>query len=198
MICYLPDGTPSEAGSAPRPVGVFPGSFNPLHQGHRRLAEVACEWLQGPVHFELSRTNVDKPTLTDAEIQRRVRQFRHLAPIWVTDSPRFLQKALLFPGVTFIIGADTAERLVDPKYADGSEAAMLDGLKLLHAVGCRLLVAGRTNADGQFCCWQPPPTLPARLAALFAMIPEERFRVDLSSSILRQQGFGLPAGDAES
>src|SRR5438128_5706145 len=49
--------------SAPRPVVLFPGSFNPMHEGHVSLAQVAEALRQEPVAFELSVTNVDKPPL---------------------------------------------------------------------------------------------------------------------------------------
>ena len=34
--------------------GVLPGSFNPLHQGHHRLATVASEMLGADITFELA------------------------------------------------------------------------------------------------------------------------------------------------
>ena len=49
--------------SAPPPLVLFPGSFNPMHEGHVLLARVAEELRQQPVAFEISVTNVDKPPL---------------------------------------------------------------------------------------------------------------------------------------
>ena len=49
--------------SAPQPSVLFPGSFNPMHEGHVLLARVAEELRQQPVAFEISVTNVDKPPL---------------------------------------------------------------------------------------------------------------------------------------
>ena len=49
--------------SAPRPVVLMPGSFNPVHAGHVLLARVAEELRQQPLAFEISVTNVDKPPL---------------------------------------------------------------------------------------------------------------------------------------
>ena len=37
---------------------IFAGAFNPLHDGHRRMARVAAERLQLPVEFEISILNV--------------------------------------------------------------------------------------------------------------------------------------------
>src|SRR5690606_21233627 len=43
-----------------RPVALLPGSFHPLHDGHRGMARVARRKLSAPVVWELSVANVDK------------------------------------------------------------------------------------------------------------------------------------------
>lgn len=49
---------------APREgVALLPGTFNPLHSGHRRMAEMAAEILRTDVWYELSIENVDKRRL---------------------------------------------------------------------------------------------------------------------------------------
>ena len=45
--------------SAPRPLVLLPGSFNPIHAGHMLLARVAEELRQQPMTFEMSVTNVE-------------------------------------------------------------------------------------------------------------------------------------------
>jgi hypothetical protein len=60
--------------SAPRPVVLLPGSFNPLHEGHVLLARVAEKFRQQPVAFEISVTNVDKPPLKGMEVRHRLAQ----------------------------------------------------------------------------------------------------------------------------
>src|SRR5437763_52476 len=62
----------SGAPTAPRL--VFPGAFNPLHEGHRQMAKVAARRLGAAVAFELSITNVDKPPLDFIEMQQRTNQ----------------------------------------------------------------------------------------------------------------------------
>ena len=49
---------------------MLPGSFNPLHNGHLRMASVAERRLGRRVEFELSVTNVDKSTLDVAELRK--------------------------------------------------------------------------------------------------------------------------------
>ncbi|HEY1412382.1 MAG TPA: hypothetical protein VGF36_09580, partial [Rhodopila sp.] len=102
--------------SAPIPLLVLPGSFNPVHDGHVSLARVAEEVRQRPATFEISVTNVDKPALTGETVRVRIAQFAGKRPLELTRAPTFLEKSRLFPGATFVIGADTAERLVAQKY----------------------------------------------------------------------------------
>ena len=42
---------------------IFPGAFNPLHDGHREMVNIAREILGQSVTLELSIKNVDKPSL---------------------------------------------------------------------------------------------------------------------------------------
>jgi nicotinic acid mononucleotide adenylyltransferase/nicotinamide mononucleotide (NMN) deamidase PncC len=169
---------------APLPSAVMPGSFNPRHDGHTRLAQTAAEILGTPIHFELSVLNVDKPALTAAEVRRRLDQFAGRATVELTRAPTFLEKSRIFPNVTFVIGADTAERLVAARYYGDSEAQMLAALEEMAARGARFLVAARRDAAGRVHSLADA-AVPARFAGLFTQIPESRFRVDISSTALR-------------
>src|SRR5271168_1631860 len=104
--------------SAPQPFVLFPGSFNPMHEGHVLLARVAEEVRQQPLAFEISVANVDKPPLAGETVRHRLSQFAWKSPVELTRAPTFLDKSRLFPSTTFVIGADTAERLVAPRYYD--------------------------------------------------------------------------------
>ena len=157
---------------------MLPGSFNPLHAGHVRLAAVAARRLGGPVHFELSAANVDKPDLPAAEVERRVGQFAGVGPVWVTRAATFVEKARLLPGVGFVVGFDTAVRVIDPRYY-GDAAARDAALRELADLGARFLVGGRLCGDGAFRQWAGDHP------HLFEVIPEAEFRVDLSSTQLR-------------
>ena len=109
--------------SAPR--ALLPGSFDPLHRGHLGLADAAETELGLPVALELSLSNVDKPDLAPAEIARRVGQVGGRRPIVIDSAPTFVEKSRLFPGAVFVIGADTAIRVVDPAYYGANRAAMV-------------------------------------------------------------------------
>jgi hypothetical protein len=186
-VTIHPDGR--IVADAPVLGGVLPGSFNPLHDGHERLAEVASQMLNAEVTFELSITNVDKPPLEEAEIRRRVAQFAGKGSVVVTHAPVYYEKARLFPGCAFVIGWDTAVRLVDPRYYGGSEAKMLMALEETRRLGCRFLVAGRVD-NGVFRTLDDV-ALPQEFREMFATIPESAFRYDISSTQLRKAGHRL-------
>ena len=170
--------------SAPQPLLIFPGSFNPLHEGHVLLARVAEELRQQPLAFEISVTNVDKPPLTAETVRHRFAQFAWKSPVELTRAPTFVEKSRLFPGTTFVIGADTAERLVAPKYYGDDEARMHSALEEIANSGSSFLVAVRIDAAGRVRGLNDIP-VPRRYADLFTEIPEHRFRVDTSSSEIR-------------
>lgn len=169
--------------NAPVHAGILPGAFNPLHIGHEQLAQVAGEILGTEVAFELSVRNVDKVPLAAEEVRRRLAQFAGRWRIVLTDAPLFVHKAHLFPGCTFVIGYDTARRLVDPVYYAGQESQMLAALAEIRAAGCSFLVAGRL-VGGVYHTLADVP-IPPGFADLFRAIPESRFRVDISSTEIR-------------
>ena len=98
----------------------------------------------------MSIANVDKPPLLMEEVEHRLRQFAWHAPVWLTRAPTFAEKAALFPGATFVVGSDTAIRIVDPAYYGNSVERMTAVLEQIRVLGCRFLVAGRVDAVGQF------------------------------------------------
>jgi hypothetical protein len=182
-VCVEADGR--LRADAPGPRLLVPGAFNPIHAGHWGLAEVG-ENLTGLVAaFELSVTNVDKPSLDAEEVRRRLAQFTSRAPVWLVRAPTFVEKARLFPGATFVVGADTAERIVAPRYYQDSAETMGQALDEIRKHGCRFLVAGRVGADGHFTELHNLD-IPDRLRDLFAAIPARAFRVDVSSTALRR------------
>ncbi|HEY8872498.1 MAG TPA: hypothetical protein VIM52_05675 [Stellaceae bacterium] len=170
--------------SAPQPFVLFPGSFNPMHAGHVLLARAAEELRQQPVAFEISVTNVDKPPLAGDTVRHRLLQFAWKSPVELTRAPTFVEKSRLFPGATFVVGADTAERLFGAKYYGGDEVRMHTALDEIASSGGSFLVAVRIDAAGRVRALNDIP-VPRRYADLFTEIPEHRFRFDTSSSEIR-------------
>ena len=143
------------------PTGILPGAFNPVHAAHWGLADAAERTLGLPVAFELSIVNVDKPPLAPDVIQRRHAPFAGRAGLWLTSAPRFVDKGQLFPGAVFIVGADTAERVVNPSYYDGDVDKMRDALARLRDHGSRFLVACRVSSGGECVTLPDVPVPPA-------------------------------------
>jgi hypothetical protein len=173
--------------SAPRPLVLLPGSFNPMHAGHVSLARVAEELRQQPLAFEISVTNVDKPPLAGETVRHRLAQFAWKSPVELTRAPTFVEKSRLFPRTTFVIGADTADRLFAPKYYGDDELRMHGALEEIASSGVSFLVAVRSDAAGRVRALSDIP-VPSRYADLFTAIPEHRFRLDTSSSEIRAGG----------
>jgi len=170
--------------SAPQPFVLFPGSFNPMHEGHILLARAAEELRQQPLAFEISVTNVDKPPLAGETVRHRLLQFAWKSPVELTRAPTFVEKSRLFPGTTFVVGADTAERLFGAKYYGDDEVRMHMALEEIANSGASFLVAVRIDAAGRVRALNDIP-VPRRYADLFSEIPEHRFRFDTSSSEIR-------------
>lgn len=181
-VTARPDGEMTLA--APQPSVLLPGSFNPVHAGHRRLARVAEEMRQQPLAFEISVTNVDKPPLAGEAVRRRVAQFAWKSAVELTRAPTFLEKSRLFPRATFVIGADTAERVVAVKYYGGDEDRMHAALEEIAGAGASFLVAVRSDAAGRLLALSDV-VVPHRYIDLFVPIPEHRFRLDASSTEIR-------------
>lgn len=178
-----PDGRISL--TPPRPLALLSGSFRPLHDGHRGMREAAARRLCFDVHYEISIKNVEKPEVEPHDLHARLKQFEGHVGIYVTRAATFIEKAELFPGSVFVVGADTAIRIIDPKFYGDDLEKRDEALEGLKRFGNRFLVAGRCDVLGHFVGLDEIP-LPQEYMSLFEGIPETEFRADVSSTQLRR------------
>lgn len=129
---------------------LLPASFNPLHDAHRAMAKVASEKMGHTCHFEMSITNANKPPLTYTEIYQRLDHFDKChqfkngeGDLWITRLPTFIEKAEHFAPVIFVVGADTAHRICDPRFYGGSESKMLAALQRMTDLGVKFVCFSR-------------------------------------------------------
>lgn len=178
LVALTPATAPVSAGRA----AILPGSFDPLHDGHRAMAAIAARITGLPVAWEMSVWNVDKPALDHVEIARRCDAFAD-SPAWLTAAPTFTEKLDLFPGAVFVIGADTYLRLWDPRYYGGCAERAASAVDRIAREAAGLVVFGRVR-DGTFVDPAAIPAPPA-LRAIATFVDEKTFRDDVSSTRLR-------------
>ena len=168
---------------------ILSGSFNPLHEGHTALLHTAEKLLGHPAFMEISIWNLDKPPLDYLEMQAQQTALNDY-PLLFSNTPSFEEKSRLFPGVTFILGLDTIVRIADPRYYDKHIEMRDQAIANMTARGNRFLVFGRLR-DGRFETLNEVK-IPSALRAICTAIPEADYRVDVSSSELRQRDNDAP------
>ncbi len=155
---------------------IFPGSFNPIHAAHRQIAQYAEKLLKKYCWYEISMTNVDKPSLDYLTIEERINTLDR--GVIISNAATFTEKARTFPNSTFVVGFDTLRRIIDEKYAGPIEQVT----DIFHQFNTKFLVFGRVDSSGEFnCSLEGFPEYFRQNATLVS-----DFRCDISSTKLRK------------
>ncbi len=107
-------------------VAIYPGSWNPFHDGHKAVIDMSKTILGVEPILELAVDNADKGQLDFIEIAKRSSLISD-RPHILTRATTFVQKAHLFNQMfkdkllVFVVGADTWVRLWEPKYGYAPE-----------------------------------------------------------------------------
>ena len=209
---------------------VMPGSFNPPHRGHISLGQAAVRAAERmgyysrhdtlPIFMELSLTNADKPPIDPQTASERIRKFLTLENLprqWglvLTRAPLFSQKLTCLQQcimdradgkhgkVSFVIGADTLARILNPKYYNDDKDQMISALMSMK--GAHFFAGGRVEQKKeshdrrQFITGKDELSgLPEDLKNKFTIIEEQEFRVDISSTEIREKDAQRSAARSE-
>jgi Cytidylyltransferase-like len=188
-LALLPDGSLQtgslKTGETFANAAILSGSFNPLHEGHKKLSSVASQQLNKDVVFELPLINAEKAPIDLAEARKRAVQFLGFDTLLLSRAPLFDMKAEFYPNSTFILGADTAARLVAPRFYSDDMVKMKASLEHLRSRGAKFLVAGRSSKDDFKTLGDIE--IPDEYRDMFSEIPESAFKMDISSTELRKR-----------
>ena len=173
------------SGSKPRV--ILSGSFNPIHSAHIELVRIASKIVKKPILFELSIKNQEpsKGLLKMKEFKKRILQFKNIGDLAITNLPTFEEKSFLFKNSVFVVGFDTAMRILDTNYySDRLEKSIIKILSEIKKNNCSFLVAGRLHLD-QFRTLKDLK-IPKGFESMFKEIDHKKFRIDQSSTEIRK------------
>lgn len=158
---------------------ILSGSFNPLHKGHTELLIASEKETTAKPLFEISILNVDKSQINFFDLTKRIKQFKSNGKLIITNSPTFKEKSSLFKKSIFVVGYDTALRLLDKKYYPYE---INDAYNEIKKNECSFLVTGRYIHKKYY---DPNEIDYGEFKDFFSVLAEDKFRLDISSTILR-------------
>lgn len=141
-IPYFANELDKEAYENGDPLVIMPGSFNPIHDCHIQMAKHAQVYTNRRVFLEYAAKRLDKERNRDIlEVTQELCE-RGFSSV-ITDTPFFYQKAELFKGCVFVVGADTYGRIIDQKYFSCEQELRNSLWAIQDLCGCEVLVYPR-------------------------------------------------------
>ena len=131
-------------------IPIFPGAFNPAHQGHFEIAD-RIESDHGSCVMSICSTSPHKPPLS---LQQMLRHSTRLNAgslklhrfMYTRGDPLYIDKARNSPGSRLVMGADALERMLDPQWGTDIEKMFAE----FEQLGTTFTVFGRPLAKDSY------------------------------------------------
>lgn len=112
---------------------IFPGAFNPLHEAHITMHNLAQKHVGLTCLLEITDNHPDKGLIGHKDLANRIRKIRDsLLPVVITSASTYLDKVSWYKqrckdleSIVFVIGADTWDRIRDSVRYNGISQDML-------------------------------------------------------------------------
>ncbi len=110
---------------------LFPGSFNPAHEGHFFMAKEVEKITGMKVVFNITRHHPDKGDLTDEEISKRFQPIldQGFCVLKTEQGNLYIDKSNQFSNYKMIVGLDALRSMFDPKYGIEQEVLLKTFIK---------------------------------------------------------------------
>lgn len=118
---------------------LYPGAYNPPHEGHFGVAKAAMDDYNYKAVFEVTAEPPHKDALTVQQLLQRAKLLQGHDRLFTAKLPFYLDKARKYQKKPLILGADAMVRMLDPKW--GLDAGEMFGA--FYDFGTKLFVASR-------------------------------------------------------
>lgn len=183
---FTADGRRRLESDLPSDAPLFPGTFNPPHEGHVAIGSTERGHAV-PAVFAVCATPPHKEAVSVADLLLRSKMLQGHDRLFTEGDPLYLDKARRFPGRTFLIGADALARMLEDRWGAPIEP-MLEALARL---GAHFRVNGRLIGEVYLTLDDVIARVPERFRSMFNTVEG---RWDVSSSEARERGASYVSG----